>query len=137
MKRLTVMCGQSFRPEPRTYLIWRQGLVWRGETWYILDVIKKVFVLITEYFCSPAKVFATCCALAFVVLIGDGTLIQLWGLHKNKDRMQSRIENYRDKISNLRRQLELANQPEFVERKARDRFDLVGKDEIVFLFPEN
>ena len=100
-------------------------------------MILKLSRLVTTYFNSPGRVFISCLALAFVWLIGDGTLIHLWGTHKNADRLGQRIASYKAEIKSLEEQLELSNQPDFVEKKARDRFDLVGKDEIIFVFPDN
>ena len=100
-------------------------------------VIKKLSQLVVDYFNCPSKVLASCLVLSFFLLIADGTLIRLWGTYKNKERMGERISQYKKEIQNLEEQLHLANQPEFVEKRARDRFDLVGKGEIVFVFPEN
>ena len=93
--------------------------------------------IVGSYFNSPGKVLLSCLALAFALLVTDGTLIQLWSLHRNKDLVKTRIETYRTDIKNLQSELEQANQPEFVEKRARARFDLVGKDEIVFVFSED
>lgn len=100
-------------------------------------MISKISSLITNFFESPSKVFLTCFVFAFVFLVADGSLIQLWGLHRNHLRLKESIVKYETHVNELEEQLKLANRPEFVEKKARDRFDLVNKDEIVFVFSEN
>lgn len=100
-------------------------------------MIRDLWKVLSEFFFNPLKVFWACFALAFLILVADGSLLRLWGLHRNEQRMNDRIQAYQRNTEKLQTQLELANRPEFVAEKARDRFDLVGEDEMVFVFPSD
>lgn len=100
-------------------------------------MFQKISNTISSFFESPIKVLLTCLIFSFVFLVVDGSLIRLWGLHRSQEVMEEEIERYAQKNRDLEKQLQLANRPEFVEKRARDRFDLVNKDEIIFVFPSN
>lgn len=89
-----------------------------------------------ELFYRPSRVLWVCLGLTFSILVFDGSLLRLWGLHRNFDRIEANIVELKGKSSALEEKLRLANRPEFVEKQARDRLDLVGKDELVFIFSE-
>ena len=89
----------------------------------------------SSFFGDPAKVFWSCCCCAFLFLVVDGSLIQLWGMRRDEARMNERIAKYRKDIRKLQTHIELASKPQYMEESVRDRFDMVGPDEIVFVFP--
>lgn len=99
-------------------------------------MINRICQSVILFFNRPLKVLALCAVFAFLVLVVDGSLLQLWGLHRKQGRIDQKIDKYRTDIKKLQSELNLARQPEFVAKKARDRFDLVNKDEIVFVFPD-
>ncbi len=73
---------------------------------------------------------------AFAGILLDGTLYQLWELKNETKHMKSKIESTKVSIELLEKQIKMAHDPRFIEREARDRFDLVNKDDIVFVFNE-
>lgn len=50
--------------------------------------------------------------------------------------MQHKIAETQISIEKLQKQIRMANDPKFIEREAMDRFDLVNKDDIVFVFSD-
>ena len=72
--------------------------------------------------------------LAAVVL--DGSLLRLWGLRRSNIEADQRIQNLEKQVAQLEDLLVKSQQPEFVEMKVRNQFDLVNKEEILFVFSE-
>lgn len=84
----------------------------------------------------PTKV-AMCCLFIFgVSIVLNGNLFRLWGLHRDFDRINSEIIQTRQSIQSLSGQLKQAKDPSFIERQARDKLDLAGEHDLVFVFPE-
>ncbi len=57
-------------------------------------------------------------------------------MHRDYDRIESQIKDTRKSISHLAGQLKLAKDPTFIERQARDKLDMAGEDDLVFVFPD-
>lgn len=76
--------------------------------------------------------------LAFVVLnaVIDGSLFRLYGLYQEHDRVAASIADIEKKNTELQARLRRAKDPAFLEREARDRFDLVSEGDLVFVFSE-
>ena len=91
---------------------------------------------ISRLLMSPRKVFLLCLMFAFAGVLVDGTLYQMWELGVEKKTMQQKITDTEISIKTLQKQIRMAHDPKFIEREARDRFDLVNKDDIVFVFSE-
>lgn len=85
---------------------------------------------------KPAKVFFVCLCLASVSMLFDGILWRLYGLHRDQDRTTMEIAGLKTEIKGLNSQLIQAHDPSYIERQARDRLDLAGENDLVFIFPE-
>lgn len=84
----------------------------------------------------PTKV-ATYCLIAFVSsIILNGNAFRLWSLHRDFDRMNNEIYQTRQNIGSLSDKLKQAKDPAFIEREARDKLDLAGEHDLVFVFAE-
>ena len=84
----------------------------------------------------PAKV-AFCCLVVFAVsIVLNGNAFRLWGLHRDFDRIQSDIGLTKENIRDLSVQLLQAKDPVFIERQARDKLDLAGEHDLVFVFAD-
>lgn len=84
----------------------------------------------------PSRVFLLSLLFLAGSILFNGTLWRLWGLHRDEERIHTEIEATRGEISRLNRQLRQAKDPAFIERQARDRLDLVGEKDLVFVFPD-
>lgn len=71
-----------------------------------------------------------------VSVLLDGVLWRLWSLRRDTERLEMVIASTRTSILSLDRQLRQAKDPAFIERQARDRLDLVGENDLIFVFPE-
>ncbi|MCB0348569.1 MAG: septum formation initiator family protein [Bdellovibrionales bacterium] len=86
---------------------------------------------------SPKKMLVFCLALIFFALIIDGTLFRLWKLHHDFNVLTTNLEEEKERLKILEVQVQRAKDPVFIKHQARDRFDLVEEDEMVFFFTKS
>ncbi len=96
----------------------------------ILDSFKNLFH-------KPVHIFWICIALASTGVILDGTAIRLWSLHREQDIVFQRIIEAKARSKQLEFKIHEAQSPEFIERAARDQFDLVKEGDLVFVFSDD
>jgi cell division protein FtsB len=85
---------------------------------------------------APQKVVWICLGLITLNLVIDGSLFRLWSLHQDFNKLESRRVSLEQQNQKLKMQLQKAKDPAFLEREARDRFDLVSEGDLVFVFSE-
>jgi cell division protein FtsB len=85
---------------------------------------------------KPRKVFL----LAFVFAVGslllNGTFLRLYKLRRDHQTLQMQIVETRQTIADLNRKMVLAKDPDFIQRTAMDRYDLVDENDLVFVFAD-
>jgi cell division protein FtsB len=86
---------------------------------------------------SPRKILFWCFIFALVGILLDGTIFQMWQLTEEKKNVEQKISETKITIQKLQKQIRMAHDPRFIEREARDRFDLVNKDDVVFVFNDD
>ena len=84
----------------------------------------------------PIKILWFALAGAAVGVVLDGTAIRLWSLHREHDQIQSRIAVAKTRSKAMEFRIHEAQSPEFIERAARDQFDLVKEGDLVFIFSD-
>lgn len=77
-----------------------------------------------------------CLGLIVLNLVIDGSLLRLWSLHRDYESTQEKIQILQQKNQEMKLRLAKAKDPAFLEREARDRFDLVSEGDLVFVFSE-
>jgi cell division protein FtsB len=85
----------------------------------------------------PLQVFWICVALAITGVILDGTALRLWALHRDHRLISERISGAQERSRQLVFKIHEAQQPEFIERAARDQFDLVKEGDLIFVFSDD
>ena len=60
----------------------------------------------------------------------------MWSLHREFHQLQSGSLSLEQEVNQLNMRLKQATDPAFMEREARDRFDLVGVGDLVFVFAD-
>ena len=85
---------------------------------------------------QPAKIFILCLLFATVSLVLNGTFLQLYRLHRDRDVLQEQIKATHLNILELDKQLKMAKDPVFIQRQARDNYDLVDEHDLLFVFSE-
>lgn len=77
-----------------------------------------------------------CLGLIVLNLVLDGSLFRLWSLHRDHTQLEAELVTLTQQNDKLKTQLKKAKDPAFLEREARDRFDLVNEGDLVFVFSE-
>lgn len=97
-------------------------------------MLVRVVEAINVFLNSPRKVFLICITVVFVTLLLDGTFLKIWALSLDIKKIQSNLNNVNFEIEKIEKQIHQANEPSYIEREARDRFDLVEDNDLVFVF---
>lgn len=100
-------------------------------------MIHRLYSWFHELLHHPVRVFWICCALAAVGVILDGTALRLWALHRDHRLMSERIEAAKGRSRQIAFKIHEAQSPEFIERAARDQFDLVKEGDLIFVFADD
>ena len=75
--------------------------------------------------------------VGFGALLFDGSLLRLWTLKVEKAKLAERLTDYRRGNGELKFKIARASKnSEFIEKQAKEKLDLVKKDELVFVFAE-
>jgi cell division protein FtsB len=85
----------------------------------------------------PIQVFWICVVLALIGIVLDGTAFQLWSLKRDHKVMTARIKDANLRSKQLGFRIQRAQEPEFIERAARDQFDLVKEGDLIFIFSDD
>ena len=96
--------------------------------------MRKISRLIHFFIDSPKRSFILCCIFVFFALVFDGSLFHLWRLHRDQKALNERIIQAQVATEVLHLEVKKARNPKYVEKQARERFDLVAEDELVFVF---
>jgi cell division protein FtsB len=97
-------------------------------------MLVRVLEAIQNFIHDPKRVFIVCLFFVLVTLLADGTLIKIWGLNQDILKVQSSLSQVNVEIEKVEKQIHQANEPAYIEREARDRFDLVEDNDLVFVF---
>ena len=99
-------------------------------------LLVRFFSSLHDFLHSPVKVLAICFALAFVNLVLDGSLFQLWGLHRDSYELRENMQRVKADSQKLAMKIKRASDPDFIELEARDRFDLASEGDLIFVFSD-
>lgn len=86
---------------------------------------------------NPFRVFIICLVLGAMAVTLDGSLYKYWSLSNSESELNQRIHRVTTDSQAIKSQIEKTKSLNFLERQARDRLDLVGQDEIVFVFSDD
>jgi hypothetical protein len=100
------------------------------------DRLVNLYAWAREMAHHPVKILWLSLAGAAVGVVLDGTAIRLWSLHRQHDTLQVRLSGARVRAREMDFKIHEAQQPEFIERAARDQFDLVKEGDLVFIFSD-
>ena len=94
------------------------------------------FAAVNDFLHRPWVVLWTCLALAFVNVVMDGTVLRIWGLNRDVQQLVQSSSEIKTELNNLNHRISQAADPTYMEREARDRFDLVSAGDLVFVFTD-
>lgn len=100
-----------------------------------MKTIKKVAVSVRESLDSPGKIMGYCFAFFILTMSLNGVPLRLWGLYRDLDRYDEERNRAQLAISDLGLKLSQAADPLYIEKQARDRLDLAGENDLIFVFP--
>jgi len=86
---------------------------------------------------APARVAIYAVGVVFFALVLDGSIFQYWTLVREHQRLEQSIKLQEKQTIELAQKIKQAKSLEFVEHQARDRLDLVNRDELVFVFSDD
>ncbi len=92
------------------------------------------FAAVNDFLHRPWVVLWTCLALAFVNIVLDGTFLRLWSLNRDAVSISASSDELKNELAGLDEKILQAKDPGYMEREARDRFDLVSEGDLVFVF---
>jgi cell division protein FtsB len=98
--------------------------------------MKQLVEFLNQFLLNPRAVVVVCLMFACAGVMIDGTLYRIWALNNEKKSLEVKIRDAHISIQKLQKQVRMAHDPKFIEREARDRFALVNKDDVVFVFAE-
>jgi cell division protein FtsB len=102
--------------------------------------VKRLFVgffrALNELLQHPPRVLWLCGLLIISNLVADGSLFHLWSLYRDRIQLTQEIDSLKNRSTELRAKLQKAKEPGFFEKEARDRFDLVSRGDLVFVFTD-
>ena len=84
----------------------------------------------------PERVIVLCALSVVFSLLIDGSGYRIWQLSVRQHELKDQISEANQKTQELNEQIEMAHDPKYLEREARERFDLVYKDDLIFVFAE-
>lgn len=100
------------------------------------DLMSGLIHSLQSLLLNPARVGLICLLAGFLAITYDGSLYRYWSLKQTEKDLQERIAQVKTATAQVRSQIEQSKSHAFIEREAREKLDLVGPDEIVFLFAE-
>lgn len=100
-----------------------------------MKTIRSIALWVRETLNHPGKVFIFCLLFFVLTLSLNGVPLRIWGLHRDLDRYEAEILKNKKDIKGLEMKLAQAQEPAFIERQARDRLDLAGENDLIFVFP--
>ena len=100
-------------------------------------ILVSIFSWIHDFLHKPFKVVVLCLLVAFISLLLEGSLFQLWSLHRDFGELNTKIADLKIKNKALEMKIEKVTDPHFLEFEARDQFDMVEKGDLIFVFSES
>ncbi|MCM2282601.1 MAG: septum formation initiator family protein [Bdellovibrionaceae bacterium] len=85
----------------------------------------------------PLKVLWICLFFGVASVLLDGSFIHLWRLNRSRQQLEARIDEGQARLKQLEFRIDEAQQPQFIERQARDQFDLVKEGDLIFVFSDD
>lgn len=100
------------------------------------DFVQNISNLVNGFINKPLKVLTVCVSFAVIGLIFDGTLFHLWSLYRDSSELKQKTQMTLLNTKELKTKISNANDPQFIELEAHERFELAGENELVFVFSD-
>lgn len=100
-----------------------------------INNIKSATYQFQSWLYRPYKVFIVSFFVLCASLVWNGTVWKVWSLYRDEVRFKSEIAKTTLDTKNLENQMSLVKDPQYIERLAKDKMDLVGENDLMFVFP--
>ena len=98
--------------------------------------MKKLLYFMEEFLKRPLWLLIACAVIVCTHLVLDGTLLRMWHLYNSRKVLEGRITDIQTKNLLVEERLGKLSDSRFLEREVRDRFNLVGEEDIIFIFSD-
>ena len=98
--------------------------------------MKKFFYFIKEFLNQPLWLLIAVSSIVCMHLFFDGTFLRMWHLYNSRKVLENRIKDIQNKNLLVEERLKKLSDFQFLEREVRDRFNLVGAEDIIFIFSD-
>jgi cell division protein FtsB len=101
--------------------------------------VEKVYIYSAHFrnlLNKPLKVLVLCNIIFAGYLFLNGAVWRVWGLKRDQSTIQQQIQHSIEQSKNLDMQIHQAKDQSFIARQAKDKLDMVGEHDLVFVFPE-
>lgn len=89
---------------------------------------------IRHWLAKPGKVLIACVIFALLQLLIQGNIFHLLRLHSDRKDLVASLNGVQADLLKLETRIRQAKDPIFIEKEAKDRLDMAGEDELVFVF---
>jgi cell division protein FtsB len=96
--------------------------------------MRKIAIWLEETINNPRRVLAYCFCFVLFSLISEGSLWRLFRLNKDKSFLTKKIQEEKTKIVKIYGEIKRSKEPLYVERQAREKLELLEKDDLLFIF---
>ncbi|MEC9282791.1 MAG: septum formation initiator family protein [Bdellovibrionota bacterium] len=90
---------------------------------------------IYHVFSNPKKFLSLCLGFCFFTLVFDGSIWRLYNLHKQEELLKQNIKRAKLDTEKYKGLIQKAKDPQFLRQLAREKFDWLEEDEILYIFP--
>ncbi len=95
------------------------------------------FKYIDQWIHRPKLILIFCGILIFFNVVFDGTLFQIRTLYLQKRALTKKSVEINTKNEVLVNKIQQLSDPKNLEKEVRNRFDLAGEGDLIFIFPED
>jgi cell division protein FtsB len=92
--------------------------------------------IVSEFIQHSLKVFVTCLILVSMGFLLNGSLFRLWRLNRDSRDLTQRMQVLRKDTTELEKKIKRAQDPNFIELEAREKFDLASEGDLIFVFSD-
>ena len=88
------------------------------------------------FFNRPFYVLILCGLFLLISLVFDGTLFHAFRLNRDLRVLKNRILRLESKNRLIKEKIQKSDDPEVIEREARERLDFANESDLIFIFPK-
>ena len=92
---------------------------------------------ISQWIHQPKLIFIFCGVLIFLNIVFDGTLFRIRTLYLQKKSIIKKSKEINTKNEVILNKIQQLSDPKHLEKEVRNRFDLAGEGDLIFIFPED